>query len=112
MYDKPSDYPPYLQPLARLIEQLSERQAETDKRIDRFSISMKTILLPLQVGSEQSSFPWGVWHNRRLQLGRYSRIIINLLFVMIPSQIKIMSIARGCSVQCHKIHKGQDIHTR
>ena len=51
MYDKPSDYPPYLQPLAHLIERLGERQEEadkelkeirqlsknTDKRIDRLS---------------------------------------------------------------------------
>ena len=33
MYDKPSDYPPYLQPLARLIERLGERQEETDKQL-------------------------------------------------------------------------------
>ena len=37
MYDKPSDYPPYLQPLARLVEQLSEEQKETSKQIERLS---------------------------------------------------------------------------
>ena len=33
MYDKPSDYPPYLQPLARLIERMGKRQAEADKEL-------------------------------------------------------------------------------
>ena len=33
MPDKPTDYPPYLQPLARLVEQLGQRQEETSQQL-------------------------------------------------------------------------------